>query len=190
MKDIFQTWVEPFYLNILHGNAAGDIADPSFIRTAKEALTSISTDTIETLFTEINWRCRITAAWFCGMKQWNQYADIIGTSLLESRVCYAGQGYCFALAHFADEQSAYHLTQYLESYLQQLDKWFDQGWAMPALMWIDAKRGTELSSAFLGENGLWDQFVADKIVTSDAWSLDRCKARFNAIMRYSMEAFK
>jgi hypothetical protein len=190
MSDILETWVAPFYMNILHGNNVGNNADPAFVHTAKKALKTISPEIIDTLFAEVNWRCQITAAWFCGMKQWNQYAEIIGNSLLASRVCYAGQGYCFALARFGDARSAYYLAHYLESYLQQPDKWYDQGWAMPALMWIDEKRGTNMSSVFLGEDGLWNRFVADKLITSDAWSLERCKERFYAVMKHSIEAFR
>jgi hypothetical protein len=156
---------------------------------ARQALRKISPKVVDAMFLDINWRCRITAAWFCGLKKWRQYEDVIGKSLLESRVCYAGQGYCFAFAHFADEKSSDYLVQYLDLYLPQIDKYFDQTWAIAALIWVDEKRKTNSSSRFLLPGGLWDEYIKGKVETSDDWALAHCKERFNKVMDTSIELF-
>ncbi len=187
--DILEEWVKPFYMNVLHGNYAYASSDREFVSHAKKALKNISPAVIDSLFADINWRGRITAAWFCGLKGWRQYEDIIGESLLESRVCYAGIGYCFAFAHFADEKSSDYLVRYLEKYLAQVDKYYDQGCAMAALMWIDEKRKTNLSSSFIKPEGPWDKFVSEKIKVSDAWTLEHRKESFYKVMKTSIEVF-
>ena len=180
-----EDWVGPFYLNILHGNYAFSLSDENFMAKATGALQKITPEVVSGLFDDVDWRSQITAAWFCGIKRWTQYEDVIGTKLLESRACYAGQGYCFALANFADEKSTNYLVTYLDKYLVQLDKYYDQGWALAALMWIDKVRKTDCSSRFLAPNGLWDQFVADKV----GWSIERSQKSFESVMKCSMETF-
>jgi len=189
MNDFHAAWVYPFYLKLLRGNYAFRKSDLQFIAETKAVLGKISPAVIDALFAEMDWRCRITAAWFCGLKQWQQYDETIGLSLLESRVVYAGQGYCFALAHFANEKSIFYLIHYLEKYLPQVGKYYDQGWAMGALIWIDKKQGTNFSSQFLASGGLWETFAAEKVKISDAWAIEVVADRFNKVMKYSIETF-
>ncbi|WP_396781510.1 DUF6000 family protein [Microbispora sp. H10830] len=47
-----------------------------------------------------DWRPRLTAAWLIGLDRRVRFRQAIGELLLSSEVCYAGQGYCFALANF------------------------------------------------------------------------------------------
>ncbi len=63
---------------------------------------------------------------------------------------------------FASEKSATYLIDYLEIYLPQTNLYYDQQWAMPALVWIDEQRGTHYSQRFLAPGGLWEQYSAGK----------------------------
>lgn len=187
------TFVIPFYLRILHGNYVGELLVPenpkraAFIRKAKEALAVITTGEAEQLFQDRNWRCRIVAAWFCGLKHWRHFSDTIGSLLIPSRQCYAGQGYCFALASFADSQSASHLCRYLDEYLTQPDKQYDQHWAMPALIWIDKHTGTTHSDRFLQPNGLWERMCRAR--ESEPHALQQFCRRFDQMMNVTFETF-
>ena len=60
---------------------------------------------------------------------------------------------------------------------------------MPALIWIDEKLNTNLSSSFLKSGGPWDKFVFEKIKVTDAWKLEFCKEHFYKVMKTSIELF-
>jgi hypothetical protein len=117
---------------------------------------------------------------------WSKFAGLIGEALIASEGVYAGQGYCFALASFADDVSAKYLMDYLDTYLLKVDCYYDQDWAMPALIWIDEHRDTDHSSRYLTPGGLWERFAEDK---GESWQLDYSKKRFWAIMKYCQEHF-
>ncbi len=107
---------------------------------------------------ESEWRARLTAAWLIGLDRREQFRDELGELLLASELCYAGQGYCFALARFATPADASILASYLDTYLPQLDKRYDQDWALGALLHVDAELGTDQTARFLAERGLWQQW--------------------------------
>src|SRR5262245_43788691 len=66
----------------------------------------------------------------------------IGHLLLRSDVCYAGTGYCVALARFNTRDSTGFLLEYLDYYLTRHDLWFDQGCAMGAIGYLDSRDGS------------------------------------------------
>jgi hypothetical protein len=117
------------------------------------------------------WRQRLTGAWLAGLTRRTQFQDQIGSLLIESLTCFSGQGYCFALAAFENEKSAVLLQAYLDKWLPKLECDFDQDWAMPALAWVDRRRGTEFSKKYLQPGGLWEQFSAEqaKISGHEPW---------------------
>ena len=117
----------------------------------------------------------MTGAWFCGVKGWRRYQDWIGNSFLASEACYMGQGFCFALACFSDEKSVDYLCRYLDTYLPQLTNFYEQTWAMPALIWVDQKNGTQFSQKYLEPGGLWEQYAGDH----DSRSIEDRKRAFN-----------
>ena len=78
--------------------------------------------------------------------------------LLASELTYAGQGYCVALARFATAADAELLAAYLDTYLPQLDKRYDQDWALGALLHLDAQLKTSYATPFLGEDGPWQRW--------------------------------
>jgi hypothetical protein len=191
MDHFLATWVNPFYLQILHGNYRHSYnveEQLRFNQQVKAVLPDFSTEIATDLLSRY-WREQITGSWFCGIKGYTHLGPVIGELLLTSNTCYAGQGHCFALACFANENSAAYLVRYLTTYLAQKDLYYDQHWAMPALMWLDTQLGTGYAAPFLTTGGLWDQFVADKLKLSAVWELDACKQNFWEVMEYCQVHF-
>ncbi|MCO6044081.1 DUF6000 family protein [Aeoliella sp. ICT_H6.2] len=192
-KAIIQQWVSPFYLNILHGNFASGIVagdeQVQFNTNVRAALESI-TPKIASQLIDDGWREAITGSWFAGLKRFVECRDQIGEMLLASKFCYAGQGHAFGMACLADDASIDFLKQYLNTYLRRVDCYYDQSWAMPALMWIDQQRGTSHADEFLAPGGLWDHFTKDKIsANDDAWTIERSKTHFWTNMEYCQDHF-
>ena len=150
MDEFIKESVNPYYLEILHGNfvhARGQKRE-DFQRNVRRALSTIDESIVERLLTADGWREQLTGSWFCGLKGWGRFEDQIGEALIASKVAFADQGFCFALARFADDKSADYLAKYLDTYLPQIERYYDQGWAMPALIWIDEQRNTEHSASW------------------------------------------
>ncbi len=152
-----------------------------FLYEVKIALDEITEDVVARLLSVRNWRDKLTGSWFCGLKKWDQFAEQIGVEFLASKACYAGQGYAFAFACFADEVSVRYLTEYLDHYLALPDCYYDQDWAMTALMWIDAQRATSHAQKYLVSGGLWDNFTVNK---KSGWDLQAQKDEFWQMMAY------
>lgn len=182
-------FVQPHYLKLLHGNFLGleEQELSEFVSSLRNVLGEIEPDQVERLL-RIAWREQLTAAWFTGFKNWSQFSDRIGKLLIQSLTCYAGQGYCFALACFANADSIEYLTLYLDEYLPQLDKEYDQLWAMAALIWIDTLKGGDHSSKYLSPNGLWEHFIADK-GHHPSWDLKQHNRRFEKMMSFRNQWF-
>jgi len=176
--------VKPHYLQFLHGNFLRLEGEEllSFVTSMRRVLSEIKPSQIERLL-QIAWREQLTGAWLAGLKNWTQFTEPIGNLLVPSVTCYAGQGYCFALASFATDESAGYLCRYLDEYLPQIDKFYDQLWAMSALVWIDKIKATDYSLKYLEPNGLWEQFVADK-TKYGGWSLENQNQEFARIMEF------
>jgi hypothetical protein len=163
--EFFNKWVAPFYL----GFFADDHALPELIvSTAKE----ITPDIVMNLFGDFNWRTRIAGAYFAAINEYKELEDTIGIHLLKSEVCYAGGGYCLALASFATEKSIAYLRQYLDYYLEKKNLYFDQAQALSALWYLDQDAATEYQDK-------WKRFVRGK-----NWDLERSKEGFIGAMEY------
>jgi hypothetical protein len=118
-----------------------------------------------------------------GLKSWSQFTERIGGLLIQSSTCYAGQGYCFALASFANAGSVEYLSAYLDEYLPKLDKEYDQLWAIAAILWVDKVKGTNQVQKYLAPDGLWQRFIAGKARYS-GWNLEEHNLRFEQIMAF------
>ncbi|MEV6595754.1 DUF6000 family protein [Actinoplanes sp. NPDC051346] len=149
------------YLDLLNGNFIDrpDGGSAEFISALKQDAEQVS-DAELTFLLQIGgfpeWRGRLTAAWLVGLGQRTQFRDSIGELLLESRVCFSGQGYCVALAAFGTQRDAELLIGYLDHYLPQVDLRYDQHWALGALMQLDTRLGTRHADRYLAPDGLWD----------------------------------
>jgi hypothetical protein len=189
MDEFINQWVAPYYLNILHGNYCFLLKHDeqvAFNRSVNNALASINVEVVNRLLSG-GWREQITGSWYCGLKGWSQFTDMIGTKLVESKMTYAGQGHSFALACFANDKSVRYFTEYLDMYLPQINLVYDQAWVMSALMWVDEQNNTDHSVRYLASNGLWQEYIADK--ESDVWQLDYWKNNFRTLMNYCQENF-
>ncbi len=195
MSGFLTTLVEPYYSKILHANYVRQLSTEEqlvFNQGVVTELSEIDKSIIARLLAPSDWdgdpiwspdwKEKITGSWFCGLKGWQEFETIIGELLLSSKTWYAGQGYCFALACFATDESAAYLINYLEVYLPQTSLEYDQKWAMPALMWVDEQRGTYHSHRFLVAGGLWEQYGAGR--EFPYWEIEECKRGFWAAMQY------
>lgn len=106
------------------------------------------------------WRSRLTASWLIGLTRRQQFRERIGDLLLASELTYAGQGYCLALACFATAADAELLAAYLDVYLPQHDKYYDQAVALGALLYLDEQLETDYAARFLADGGLWQHWAA------------------------------
>jgi hypothetical protein len=124
------------------------------------------------------WRSRLTAAWLTGLDRREQFRDQIGELLLASQDVYAGQGYCLSLARLATAADADLLAAYLDAYLPQLDKRYDQDWALGALLHLDVKLGTDRAARFLTDGGPWQQWRQTEQAPAElhAWIDQLCSA--------------
>ncbi len=167
LDEIFiEKWVVPFYMNDF-SNLSEDV-EKKFI----DIYPQINFEIVAKLLGDFNWRTRIVGAYFAALKNLVEFEESIGTHLLKSEVCYAGRGYCLALASFGTENSKKYLKTYLDYYLMQKDLWFDQSDALSALFWIDEKEAEKYDL-------LWNDFVADK----SNWNLKTSRENFAKSMR-------
>jgi hypothetical protein len=104
-----------------------------------------------------DWRSCLTAAWLIGLDRRTQFRDRIGALLLESRLVYAGRGYCVALARFQTVADADLLCAYLDRYLPRTDLKYDRHWAIGALLHLDERLGSNRADRFLTPGGLWEK---------------------------------
>lgn len=138
-----------------------------FATAAKE----INVEIVTKLLSDFDWRTRITGAYFAAINNYRELEDIIGRHLLKSEVCYAGLGYCLALAASGSDNSKKYLRTYLEYYLDRIDLWFDQAHAFCALEYLDKNQANEYLTK-------WTFFVADK----KYWNLEKSRTHFSECM--------
>lgn len=150
-QEFLQKWVSPFYMTAIND----DFFKENFEKVSQE----LSEDIVLQLLSDFNWRTRIVGAYFCSIMNYISFEKIIGNLLLRSDVCYAGAGYCYALASFNTEGSRRYLLKYLDYYLKKKKLWFDQSVAMSALSYLDELNSTDDFTDLLP---LWKKFVKNK----------------------------
>ena len=158
-------WVNP-YLSIGFLNLSTK-QEQNYIKGYSE----VTPEIVKKLLGDFNWRPKIVGAYFTALKKHSEFEETIGNHLLKSEVCFAGSGYCLALATFGTEKSKDYLKQYLDYYLKQKDLWFDQDTALSALSWLSNKEAE-------GYTELWNSFVANK----PNWNLETSKKHFTQEM--------
>ncbi|MEP6903701.1 MAG: DUF6000 family protein [Actinomycetota bacterium] len=164
--EFIEKWVTPFYMAGISNLTPQQESD--FIEIYHE----IKPEIVGKLLGDFNWRTRIVGAYFAALRNFVEFEETIGNQLLKSEVCYAGGGYCLALANFGTEKSKDILKRYLDYYLTRKDLWFDQHDAFAALFWIDKKEAEKYES-------LWIGFAADK----PHWNLEQSKEYFAESMQ-------
>ncbi len=151
-KLFIEKWVLPFYMVTLHNTR-------QFISGFKKVKGDLNIEITKQLLGDFNWRTRIVGAYFSAIENYVELEDIMGVHLLKSEVCYAGEGYCLALATFNTKNGVEYIKKYLAHYLTQKHLYFDQRTAMAALDWMDKKNGTNEMEKFLP---LYQEWVSDK----------------------------
>jgi hypothetical protein len=168
-EDLARQWVAPFYMQCLHGRFLhSDVLPPALMDTWNRALETVNEAISRELLQTRNWRHRLVGACFAGLKRYTMLTDNIGDLFLVSASPYAGWGYCFALARFGTQLSSHYLTTYLDHYLLEHQREYDQGYALGALRWLDLQQESNVSYSFLLPDGLWDQFVSYRHPASQA----------------------
>ena len=165
-REFCEKWVEPFYRASLF--RGGD----AFAEALRPIADEITPTLLTSLLSDFNWRPRITAAYFAAVLIETSVEDHIGKLLLRSDVCFAGNGYCLALARFNTSKSVEYLTQYLTYYLSKPDLEFEQGEAIGALVFLDRLNGTAHQDSFVEQ---WDTYV-DR---SGTYNREKHTERFN-----------
>jgi hypothetical protein len=157
------TRVPPRYGNLLNGSLL-DLDGPehiAFMHDMGRDARQTSDHELSTLL-DSDWRPCLTAAWLIGLDRRTQFRDRIGAQLLESGLVFAGQGYCLALARFETSADSDILCAYLDKYLPQLDRHYDQHWAIGALLHLDERLGANRAGRFLTPGGLWDKSATSR----------------------------
>jgi Family of unknown function (DUF6000) len=147
------------YLMLLGGNfmTMDTAARASFLQQLAASARQASDHDLGMLL-DSGWRPRLTASWLIGLDRRQQFRQRIGELLLASDSPYAGQGYCLALARFATSADAELLASYLDAYMPQPDKRYDQHWALGALLYLDEQLAADRAGRFLTDGGLWQQW--------------------------------
>ncbi len=193
---LYDRWVSPVYLRFLHGNFCGRLlavrpADDQSLVIAdlRRCVGEVSVDVVDRLLERPEWRARLAGAWYAGLRGWDQWADPLGALLLASETCYAGQGYAAAMACFASEVSATYLARYLDIWLPRTDCFYDQHWAMPALLWVDRLRGTNQAAPYVEPGGPWDRWCAGRRRDGPAFLTDR-RTRFDLTLSAALAGLR
>lgn len=151
-KALIETWVTPLYLRGLQD-------EEKLIEVLRPQRDEITAPLIGELLSIYNWRPRIVGAYLAAIVCESSLLDQVGRLLLRSDVCYAGGGYCLALARFGGDDARDYLTRYLDYYLTRGDLWFEQCEALAALVYLDELEGTSVATRYAD---FWQEFVKDK----------------------------
>ena len=166
--DLRERWVRPLYMTVPR-------VSPVVRRVLLSQLHEIGPELIEALLAEFNWRPRKVGAFLVALDQRVDFEELIGKLLLRSDVCYAGLGYCVALACLNTQSALGFLQEYLQYYLRRPDLHFDQAVALAAVKHLDETNGTRHAEEF---DPLWTEFTHDK----PHWDSGGVSARFGAMM--------
>lgn len=148
--------VQPLYLLLLHGNLldlTGAERD-AFALGFRTAVDGVTDDELTRLL-RTPWRGALTGAYLIGALKAHSLEEQIGEALLESRTCFVGQGYCYALARLGSPRATAYLVTYLERFLPVGQREFDQCWALAALSTLDRQAGSTKAKRFL-DPSLWE----------------------------------
>ena len=169
--EIRDKWVRPLYFGLRHKGATEFIV---------EHLSEANFDLVETLLCHFDWRSRATGGYLAALLNLKQSEEHIGRLLLRSDVCYAGFGYCVAIATFNTPAGVNFLNQYLDYYLKRPELFFDQNHAMAALKYLDEINGTENLTLHKAN---WNDFVIGK----QNWDLEKSIQGFREYMALLLE---
>ena len=149
-QEFINTWVIPLYMKIrnIHDNSWVD-----YLTLHKKEITEEIT---LTLLGDFNWRTRTVGAYLSALKNYENQIGIIGTHLLKSEVCYAGDLYAMVLAYYNTPEAIEYLNTYLDYYLQKPELYFDQESVLEAIAYLDTVNNTDNLSKHLQQ---WNTMI-------------------------------
>ena len=162
-KELVDQWIKPLYLDFFKPGAESLIAS---------LWSQMTPEIAGTLLSYFDWRPRIVGAHLVALRKMDVLTSLVGRLLLRSDVCFAGGGYCLALARINTQEARQFLYEYLDYYLTRPDLDFDQARAMAAVIYLDKLNGTNESGRF--EAG-WSFLIRDK---PHPWNLERSCSAF------------
>lgn len=163
-QEFLMKWVVPYY-------DLPQLKNQKLTRAYVDTCKEVSADLVSSMLGDFGWPSRLAGAYYTAINNYRQFEDVIGVHLLKSEVCYAGAGYCAALASFGSDNAKSYLVRYLDYYLGRPDLYFDLADAFSALDYIDPSAASVFSER-------WSFFVADK----PNWSLEESKKWFRKTM--------
>ncbi|MFD0883080.1 DUF6000 family protein [Streptosporangium algeriense] len=177
------------YLDLLHGNFVNltDQERTRFLRSLGQDAQQVTDADLERMLHRgefSGWRERLAAAWLIGLDRRTRFRDVLAGLLLESELVYAGQGYSFAIARFGQPEDADILTAYLERYLPQRNRHYDQDWVLGGLLHLDGVLGTDHAAGFLAPGGLWSGSSFSHQNPAD------CHFRIAGLLRFADQAME
>lgn len=149
-QEFINTWVIPLYMKIRN------IRDNSWVDYLTLHKNEISEEITLTLLGDFNWRTRTVGAYLSALKNYENQIDIIGTHLLKSEVCYAGDLYAMVLAYYNTSEAIEYLNTYLDYYLQKPELYFDQESVLEAIAYLDTVNSTNNLSKHLQQ---WNTMI-------------------------------
>lgn len=155
-----------------------------FIRKLGQAASHITPREL-TILLDVGWRERKTAAWLIAVAGRTEFSERLGELLLASEGPYAGRAYCVALATFGTPADADFLVVYLDHYLRHPELYYDQPFALGALLYIDTKLGIQRAARFLTEDGLWQQWIEGP--PSKESDPDQCRSHIGELCLFAEE---
>ncbi|WP_294293194.1 DUF6000 family protein [uncultured Chryseobacterium sp.] len=144
-KEFIDQWVLPLYMNIRN------IHDRSWVDYLIKHKEDITEDITLALLGDFNWRTRTVGAYLSALKGYRHQVDLIGTHLLKSEVCYAGDLYAVVLAYYNEPETVAYLNSYLDYYLQKPELYFDQEAVLETIAYLDTFNNTTHLSRHLNQ---------------------------------------
>jgi len=160
-QPFIKKWVVPVYLKGLSG-------EEETLMAYKSLIPQLTHEIVLKMLGEFGWRQRIAGAYFSAITKHQDVEDVIGTHLLKSEVCYAGTGYCLALASFQTVTAQKYVMDYLGYYLQRSDLDFDQSSALGALAFLDPLLGSSYLSELRPAYDAWQEQKPHRRKAEDA----------------------
>lgn len=130
---------------------------PNFKSDYLKVKAEINSEIVNKIIGQNNWRERIVAAYFCAIENLVEFVDVIGVHFLKSELVHQGKGFALALASFRTEKSISYLKKYLDYYLTRSDLFYEQTYAMSALVWIDEKTNANHSEKYKSLYAKWEK---------------------------------
>lgn len=128
-----------------------NIHDRSWVDYLIQHKEDITEDITLALLGDFNWRTRTVGTYLSALKGYRHQIDIIGTHLLKSEVCYAGDLYAVILAYYNQPETIAYLNRYLEYYLQKPELYFDQEAVLETIAYLDTVNNTDNLSGHLNQ---------------------------------------